>query len=156
MAGGYGFANNYTVRGQAMRFLRDGYPDGTSQNGYWHTMYDVDRIEVLKGPGSALYGSGQAGCSVNILTKPSRKGFGAEIGVIGGSFGTWGAYADNLNLYKIPGYTIFDAAVFYRTKKWDASLNLKNLTDRTYFVSLTFAGALPGDPRSIMLSMRYR
>ncbi|SDC87906.1 TonB-dependent Receptor Plug Domain [Cupriavidus sp. YR651] len=57
LAGGYGFANNYTIRGLAMRFLRDGYLDGPSQNGYYRTMYDVDRIEVLKGPGSALYGS---------------------------------------------------------------------------------------------------
>ncbi|MBI1892351.1 MAG: TonB-dependent receptor [Burkholderiales bacterium] len=94
MAGGYGFANNYTVRGQAMRFLRDGYPDGTSQNGYWHTMYDVDRIEVLKGPGSALYGSGQAGGTVNVVTKQPRRGFGAEIGILGGSFGAWGLYGD--------------------------------------------------------------
>ena len=31
-----------------MRFLRDGYSDGTSQNGYWRTFADVDRIEVLK------------------------------------------------------------------------------------------------------------
>lgn len=94
LAGGYGFANNYAIRGLPMRFLRDGYPDGTSQNGYWRTMYDVDRIEVLKGPGSALYGSGQPGGSVNVVTKPPRKGFGAEVGILGGSFGTWGTYAD--------------------------------------------------------------
>lgn len=94
LAGGYGFANNYMIRGLPMRFLRDGYPDGTSQNGYWRTMYDVDRIEVLKGPGSALYGSGQPGGTVNVVTKPPRKGFGVEVGAMGGSFGTWGTYAD--------------------------------------------------------------
>lgn len=92
--GAYGFANNYTIRGMAMRFLRDGYPDGTSQNGYWRTMYDVDRIEVLKGPGSALYGSGQPGGTVNVVTKQPRSRFGAEVGALAGSFGTWGAYAD--------------------------------------------------------------
>src|SRR4051812_26811853 len=46
LAGGYGFANNYSIRGLPMRFLRDGNPDGTSQNGYWRTMYDIERIEV--------------------------------------------------------------------------------------------------------------
>lgn len=94
LAGGYGFANNYTIRGLAMRFLRDGYPDGPSQNGYYRTMYDVDRIEVLKGPGSALYGSGQPGGTVNIATKQPQPKFGAEIGAFGGSFGTWGTYVD--------------------------------------------------------------
>ena len=92
--GAYGFANNYTIRGMAMRFLRDGLPDGTSQNGYWRTMYDIDRIEVLKGPGSALYGSGQPGGTVNVVTRQPRAGFGSEIGALAGSFGTWGAYAD--------------------------------------------------------------
>lgn len=94
MAGGYGFADNYTIRGLAMRFLRDGYPDGTSQNGYWRTMYDVNRIEVLKGPGSALYGSGQPGGTVNVVSKRPRPEFAAELGALGGSFGTRGAYAD--------------------------------------------------------------
>lgn len=94
LAGGYGFANNYTIRGLAMRFLRDGYPDGPSQNGYYRTMYDVERLEVLKGPGSALYGSGQPGGTVNIVTKPPRSTFGAEVGAFGGSFGTWGTYVD--------------------------------------------------------------
>lgn len=92
--GAYGFANNYTIRGLAMRFLRDGYSDGTSQNGYWRTMYDIEHIEVLKGPGSALYGSGQPGGTVNVVTKQPRSSFGAEVGALAGSFGTWGAYAD--------------------------------------------------------------
>ncbi len=94
LAGGYGFANNYTIRGLAMRFLRDGYQDGPTQNGYYRTMYDVDRIEVLKGPGSALYGSGQPGGSVNMVTKPPLNRFGAEVGAFGGSYGTWGTYVD--------------------------------------------------------------
>lgn len=88
MGGGYGFADNYTIRGLAMRFLRDGLPDGTSQNGYARSMFDVDRIEVLKGPGSALYGSGQPGGTVNVVSKaPSFKNSAELYGAIG-SFNT--------------------------------------------------------------------
>lgn len=94
MGGGYGFANNYAIRGQAMRFLRDGYTDGTSQNGYWRTFADVDRIEVLKGPGSALYGAGQPGGSINVVTKTPRRTFGAELSATVGSFGTRNTTAD--------------------------------------------------------------
>jgi iron complex outermembrane receptor protein len=66
------------------------------------------------------------------------------------------SYADSLNLYNVPGYTIYDAAVFYKTKKWDASLNLRNLTDRVYYLNPTGAGAIPGEPRSAMLTVRMR
>lgn len=88
MSGGYGFADNYTLRGQSVLFLRDGYPDGTAQNGYRRSIVDVDRIEVLKGPGSALYGSGGAGGTINVITKlPAARPI-AEVGSSVGSFGT--------------------------------------------------------------------
>jgi iron complex outermembrane receptor protein len=66
------------------------------------------------------------------------------------------SYADNLNLYRVPGYTIYDAAVFYRTRKWDASLNMNNLSNRTYYTTPTFSGALPGESRNAMLTVRMR
>lgn len=94
MGGGYGFADNYTIRGQSILFLRDGYPDGTAQNGYRRTMADVERIEVVKGPGSALYGSGGAGGTVNVITKaPSARAL-AEVSASAGSFGTRGITID--------------------------------------------------------------
>src|SRR5688572_2859445 len=61
MGGAYGFADRYLMRGLGQRFLRDGLPDGPSFNGYFRTMTDVDAIEVLKGPGSALYGRTEPG-----------------------------------------------------------------------------------------------
>lgn len=94
MGGGYGFANNFVIRGQAMRFLRDGYFDGTAQNGYWRTFADVDRIEVLKGPGSALYGAGQPGGTINAVTKLPRRNWGTELSTTVGSFGTLNGSAD--------------------------------------------------------------
>ncbi|MBN9495031.1 TonB-dependent receptor plug domain-containing protein, partial [bacterium] len=89
MGGGYGFANNYTSRGLPLSFFRDDMPDGTSpQNGYYRTMYDVERIEVLKGPGSALFGSAGPGGSINMITRQPRSGFAASAGTMLGSFGT--------------------------------------------------------------------
>ena len=95
MGGGYGFANNYTSRGLPLSFFRDDMPDGTSpQNGYYRTMYDVERIEVLKGPGSALFGSAGPGGSINMITRQPRSGFAASAGTMLGSFGTRNGYAD--------------------------------------------------------------
>ena len=92
--GGYGYANSYNSRGLAVNFLRDDLPDGTTQNGYFRTMYDVERIEVLKGPGSALFGSGGPGGSINVVTKKPQAEYGLEVGTTFGSFNTRDAYMD--------------------------------------------------------------
>jgi iron complex outermembrane receptor protein len=95
MGGGYGFANNFTSRGLTVSFFRDAMPDGTSpMNGYYRTMYDVERIEVLKGPGSALFGAAGPGGSINMISKQPRSAFSASTGTMFGSFGTLNGYLD--------------------------------------------------------------
>ena len=68
--------------------------DGATQNGYWRTLRDVERIEVLKGPGSAMYGGGQAGGTINLVTREPSEAFFAEAGAVVGSHGTKGVFAD--------------------------------------------------------------
>ena len=86
--GGYGFANNYVIRGLRMRFLRDGLADGPDLINYYRQFADVESIEILKGPGSAVYGSAAPGGTINITTKKPQRDFavGAELSV--GGFGT--------------------------------------------------------------------
>lgn len=93
-AGGYGLGNNYTSRGLSVNFLRDDLPDGTAQNSYLRTMYDIERIEVLKGPGSALFGSGGPGGSINIVTKKPQSEYKLDVGTTFGSFDTRAGYID--------------------------------------------------------------
>ncbi len=50
--------------------------------------WDVQRIEVLRGPQSALYGSEAIGGVVNITTTDPEPGFDGHARVEGGSFGT--------------------------------------------------------------------
>ena len=78
-----------------MMFLRDGYRDGTTQNGYWRTMADVESFEVLKGPGSALYGAnGGPGGSINLTSKKPDARFGAELSAFAGAYNTHGVTGD--------------------------------------------------------------
>lgn len=87
--GGYGFADNYVIRGLPMRFLRDGLPDGNTFNGYKRTLADVAAIEVLKGPGSAIFGRGEAGGSVNVVTRRPSDALSFDGAASYGRFDTW-------------------------------------------------------------------
>ncbi len=47
---------------------------------------DIERIEIVKGPASVLYGSSAMGGVINIITKEGKEGFH---GSIGGEVGSW-------------------------------------------------------------------
>ena len=92
--GGYGFGDNYVIRGLPMRFLRDGLPDGPATVGYHRTLADVASIEVLKGPGSALYGRAEAGGSVNLTSLAPERVVAVRGAASYGSFETLSATID--------------------------------------------------------------
>ncbi|MBK8964640.1 MAG: TonB-dependent receptor [Candidatus Competibacteraceae bacterium] len=50
---------------------------------------EVERIEVLRGPQSVLWGSSAIGGVINILTKRAERPFQASARLEGGSFNTW-------------------------------------------------------------------
>lgn len=64
----FGFFDRVIIRGLNASYLNDGLPDGTSDlTGYTRSLIGVERIEVLKGPGSALYGSAEPGGAINLV-----------------------------------------------------------------------------------------
>jgi iron complex outermembrane receptor protein len=99
----YGFFDRVTIRGMDARFYSDNFPDGDQSNGLPHSLNGVERIEVLKGPGSALFGSGPPGGSVNVVHfAPSAvPGYGLSQQV--GSFGSWTTSAYAAGPTTIPG-----------------------------------------------------
>lgn len=64
----------------------------------------------------------------------------------------------NFNYYFMGGYTIWDAAVFYRARRFEWGLNLNNFTNKERY----FTGAIneillyPGRPFDAQMNIRYR
>ncbi|WP_280365774.1 TonB-dependent siderophore receptor [Pseudomonas sp. BN411] len=58
----------------------------------------------------------------------------------------------------MPGYTTYDAALFYNVPQWDMALRLKNVFDKDYYASAHGSVDLitPGAPRTLELSANYR
>ncbi len=79
------------LTGNNMLLLRNGHPRFSSMPGGFMgqtvNIYDIDRIEVIRGPGSVIYGSGAMVGVVNIIDKDifSERGLNVQLG---GAYGT--------------------------------------------------------------------
>jgi iron complex outermembrane receptor protein len=80
----FGFDDRFLIRGLDARIYSDGFSDGDQRNGLPHSLNGVEQVEVLKGPGSALFGSGPPGGSINIVhflpSDRSEMGAGLQVG----------------------------------------------------------------------------
>ncbi|MEW8411527.1 MAG: TonB-dependent receptor [Candidatus Thiodiazotropha sp.] len=68
----------------------------------------IDRVEIIRGPGSALFGADASAGVVNVITKTAGKIDSTEVGVRSGSFNSnsgWLQYGDSWNGFDI-GLTI--------------------------------------------------
>ncbi|MBU4446203.1 TonB-dependent receptor [bacterium] len=76
--------------GSRVQILVDGFPAIAFDNGaiYWDAIpaQDVERIEILKGPGSALYGSSAMGGVVNIITRQITSNRKSDVTLGGGIY----------------------------------------------------------------------
>jgi len=116
-------ANNYSplyvIRGVYSQFapqvlvLQNGIPVTTLYQGnkgnLWggYPIEHIARIEVIRGPGSALYGSDAFSGVVNIITKTVADNYGTEVGARAGSFNTrdaWVQQASNLAGVDVASY----------------------------------------------------
>lgn len=94
-----GLWNAFAIRGFAgdenlpSNYLVNGFNAGRGFAGP-RDIAGIEAVEVLKGPRAALFGRGEPGGTVNLVTKRPRFATAGEIRVMGGSFDFWRGDAD--------------------------------------------------------------
>lgn len=81
-------------------YLVNGFNSGRGFGGL-RDVSGIERIEVLKGPGAALFGRGEPGGTVNIVTKGAE--FGRTWGRASTSYGSFDAFRADADLNIAPG-----------------------------------------------------
>lgn len=102
---------------------------------------NIARIEVIRGPGSALYGADAYSGVINIITKTASDTPGTEFGVRGGSFNTfnvWSQHGGKLGPV--------DVAAYLRVGHTDGFKERVEADTQTYYDSLfgSHASLAPG------------
>ncbi|HYK91839.1 MAG TPA: TonB-dependent receptor [Acidobacteriota bacterium] len=152
---GQGLLTERGIRG--IKVLLDGLPVN-DPTGFAPDLFDVDwstvqRVEVFRGPASALYGGGAAGGVINITTRDGgAPPYSGDASIDAGSYGFWKALAEvggtvhDFN-YRISasrnqgdGYrdhTAFDATNLYGKFRWTPgkSVRLTAILAGTSFVN---------------------
>lgn len=112
----------YAVRGISSDYnpqtlmLQNGVPMTTlfigNRGNAWFglPLENIARIEVIRGPGSALYGADAYSGVINIITKTAADTPGTEVGLRGGAFNTWDTWVQHggkLGPIDVAGYLRF-------------------------------------------------
>lgn len=135
----------------------DKYLDGMRQNFNWYTSttrtdpYLLERVEVLRGPSSMLYGQGGTAGIVNMISKRPRSDSEREIVLQTGGFGRLQAQADWTGPLTDDGRWLYRVVALAR----DAETQVDHVRDDRALVapSLTWR---PNDDTSLTLQARWQ
>lgn len=110
--------------------------------------YQLERIEVLRGPASVMYGQGNPGGMINLISKrPVFERFG-EVGVQAGSYDTYGTYFDFGDI--IPGNSDFAYRLTGLARA--ASAQVEELDNDRYFIAPALTWQPDDDTRLTILT----
>lgn len=118
--GGLGTNKNIYIQGMANKYtllmvdgVRYNDPSNTSGANFSHLLIeDIERIEVIKGAQSGVWGADAAAGVVNIITKNAPKGTHARVGAEVGSY----------------GHRSFNTSLSHKSDKFDVMLSVLRVT----------------------------
>lgn len=154
------FSKIYSIRGihthlnPQVLFLINGNPatdiiTGSRYGAFRMSTAHISRIEVLRGPGSAVYGADALSGVINVITKDKDEIGGTTVGARTGSFDTQDLWIQHGSTYK--GWEIsfsFDYAKSDGDKKRILDSDLQTLLDNTPTLASKSNGPASLAPRS--------
>ncbi len=124
------------INGEPMKGLESG-----DRGVGWRDMpiHAIARIEVIRGPGSAVYGADAFAGVINIITKTAQDIVGSEAGVRMGSYNTYDAWALHGDAYH--GWQVATMLEYHATGGLDSLIeqDMQTLLDRQMRTRASYA-----------------
>lgn len=120
--------------------------------------YSLNQAQITRSNDSAIaVGNRPGNVPLHSGSLWSSYEFGNGFGVGAGAFYSGDRFADDDNTVTLPRYVRYDAALFYKAKRFEANLNLNNVTDKQYYEAATNNNQIgPGAPFNVVLTARMK
>jgi iron complex outermembrane recepter protein len=128
-----GYFDHFLIRGLNAQVYTDGFSDGDQLGGLVHSLNGVRRVEILEGPGSALFGSGPPGGTINIVHYDPSPVFHWGTSTQVGTFGT----ATNTNY--VTGPTTIDGLNYRIDTTFAGGQGFRDLSSQDFEVRPEFS-----------------
>jgi iron complex outermembrane recepter protein len=144
-----GYFDHFLIRGLNAQVYTDGFSDGDQLGGLVHSLNGVQRIEILEGPGSALFGSGPPGGTINIVHYDPSTVFHWGTSTQVGSFGN----VTNSNY--VTGPTTIDGLNYRIDTTFAGGQGFRDLTSRDFEVRPEFSWHVGDHTLNFALDARH-
>lgn len=147
------------TRGLELTFTGEIAPQWEMISGYSYMDGSITESTERTSAGTPFQGNTAALTPRHSLNLWVKRKFNDGYYVAAGGRAESARYASPDNLTVLPGYGVINLGAGYEEKKFDVAITLKNLLNRKYYVA-AHSGAndynMPGEPRSLFVSARYR
>ncbi len=144
-----GYFDHFLIRGLNAQVYTDGFSDGDQLGGLSHSLNGVRRVEILEGPGSALFGSGPPGGTINIVHYDPSPVFHWGSSLQAGSFGT----VTNSNY--VTGPTTIDGLNYRLDTTFSRADGFRDLASQDYEIRPEFTWHVEDHTLSFALDARH-
>jgi iron complex outermembrane receptor protein len=144
-----GYFDHFLIRGLNAQVYNDGFSDGDQLGGVSHSLNGVRRIEILEGPGSALFGSGPGGGTINVVHYDPSPVFHFGSSVQAGSYGT----VTNSNY--ITGPTTIDGLNYRLDTTFSRADGFRDLGNQDYEIRPEFSWHVNDHTLTFALDARH-
>ena len=147
------------TRGLELSFMGEIAPGWDAIAGYANMRGTIEDSTELTSAGKPFEGNTAALTPRHTFNAWIKHRLDGHFWVAAGGRAESGRYASPDDLTTLPGYGVLQLGAGYDSGKVDVTVTVRNVLNRAYFVS-AHSGAndynLPGEPRTVLVSARYR